>query len=74
MHMPEKKFELRQDQAFIPLNKLLQVLGLAQTGGHAKILIQNEEVLVNGQIETRVRNKLVKNDQVEIGDYLITIV
>jgi len=72
--MPEKKFELRQDQAFIPLNKLLQVLGLAQTGGHAKILIQNEEVLVNGQIETRVRNKLVKNDQVEIGDYLITIV
>lgn len=72
--MPEKKFELRQDQAFIPLNKLLQVLGLAQTGGHAKILIQNEEVLVNGHIETRVRNKLVKNDQVEIGDYLITIV
>ncbi len=72
--MTEQSFKLKEDQAFIPLNKLLQILGLAQTGGHAKILIQNEEVLVNGHIETRVRNKLVKTDKVKIGDYLITIV
>lgn len=72
--MIEKKFELRSDQAYIPLNKLLQVLGYAQTGGHAKLIIQNEEVLVNNLIETRVRNKLVKGDVVNIQGTLIEII
>ncbi|RPD97947.1 RNA-binding S4 domain-containing protein [Aureibaculum marinum] len=72
--MIEKKFELRSDQAYIPLNKLLQVLGYAQTGGHAKLIIQNEEVLVNNLIETRVRNKLVQGDVVNIQGTLIEII
>ena len=36
--------------------------------------IKNNEVLVNGTIETRVRNKLVKGTEIAVGDYLITIV
>ena len=71
--MTEQNFELKEGQPFIPLNKLLQILGIAQTGGHAKILIQNKEITVNGNIEMRVRNKLVKTDQIQVGDYLITI-
>lgn len=62
--MIEQIFKLRPDQPYITLNKLLQVSGFAQTGGHAKIIIQNEEVMVNGLIETRVRNKLVNGDVV----------
>ncbi|HBK71676.1 MAG TPA: RNA-binding protein [Flavobacteriaceae bacterium] len=72
--MTAKNFELKNGATFIPLNKLLQVLGIAQTGGHAKIIIQNNEVLVNGTIETRVRNKLVKGSEIAVGDYVITII
>ena len=58
--MAAQNFELKEGQSYIQLNKLLQVMGVAQTGGHAKILIQNQEVLVNGTIETRIRKKLKK--------------
>ena len=71
--MTEHKIKLKKDQAYIELNKVLQIIGVAQTGGHAKILIQNGEVLVNGAIETRVRNKLKKNDQISVNDVSIKI-
>jgi len=72
--MTEQNFELKEGQTFIPLNKLLQILGFAQTGGHAKIIIQNQEVLVNGVIETRIRKKLIISDNVEIGSTTIHII
>ncbi|MFK8044312.1 MAG: RNA-binding S4 domain-containing protein [Crocinitomicaceae bacterium] len=72
--MTELTFELKEGQPYIELNKVLQILKLAQTGGHAKILIQNEEVKVNGQTETRVRNKLVKGDLVECDDKIVKII
>ena len=71
--MNERTFELKEGQPFIPLNKLLQILQIAQTGGHAKIMIQNEEVMVNEMVETRVRKKLVKSDKIKVGDQLIII-
>ena len=72
--MAKQNFELKDGQPYIQLNKLLQVMHIAQTGGHAKILIQNEEVLVNGTTEYRIRKKLVKNDQIEVGESLIKII
>ena len=71
--MSDKTFKLKAGQPFIQLNKLLQIMQLAQTGGHAKIMIQNEEVMVNDVIETRVRKKLVKSDQIKVDDELIKI-
>jgi ribosome-associated protein len=71
--MTEKTFDLKPNQPYIELNKLLQVLKIAQTGGHAKILVQNEEVKVDGKIETRVRKKLVKGEIVEINKHKILI-
>ena len=72
--MTERQFTLKEGQPFIPLNKLLQILQIAQTGGHAKIMIQNEEVMVNEMVETRVRKKLVTSDKIKAGDQLIIIV
>ena len=72
--MTEQQFALKEGQPFIPLNKLLQILQIAQTGGHAKIMIQNEEVMVNEMVETRVRKKLVTSDKIKVGDQLIMIV
>lgn len=66
-------FELKEDQEFIQLNKLLQVKQIAQTGGHAKILIRNEEVIVNGEIETQVRKKIRSGDIIEIDSLKIEI-
>ncbi len=71
--MTELEFKLKTNQPFIELNKVLQILKIAQTGGHAKILIQNEEVLVNGEVETRVRKKLIKGDKIENGEIIISI-
>ncbi|MFT4660773.1 MAG: ribosome-associated protein [Patiriisocius sp.] len=53
---------------YIHLNKLLKVLGFAATGGHAKILIEDGEVMVNDKIEHRLRNKIRPGDIVAVGD------
>ena len=49
------------------LDQFLKLSSLAGTGGHAKFLIQNGEVTVNGELETRRRRKLVAGDVVEVG-------
>jgi len=70
--MNELEFELRGD--YIELLGLLKVTGIAQTGGHAKIIVENEEVTRNGELETRKRAKLVSGDIIEIADEIrITI-
>jgi len=67
------KFQLKEGQDFIELNKVLQIMNVTQTGGHSKIIIRNEEVSVNGDIETQVRKKLRKGDVVTVDDIEITI-
>ncbi len=47
------------------LDQLLQLVGVAQTGGEAKILIQAGEVAVNGEIDTRRKRKLHSGDRVQ---------
>jgi ribosome-associated protein len=49
------------------LDQFLKLTGLSQTGGHAKLLIQGGEVLVNGEVETRRRRKVQPGDRVSIG-------
>lgn len=72
--MKKQIFQLIGGQEYIQLNNLLKTMQLAQTGGHAKILIQNEEVKLNGVIETRVRKKLYKSDIIEVDNHSIKII
>ncbi|HUG18678.1 MAG TPA: RNA-binding S4 domain-containing protein [Planctomycetaceae bacterium] len=58
---------------FIRLDQLLKLSGLAQTGGHAKVVIQNGEVRVNGEVETRRRRKLYPGDRVDYGDETVIV-
>jgi ribosome-associated protein len=53
---------------------LLKIKQMAQTGGHAKIIIENGLVKVNGEIEFRKRKKLRKGDLVELDDSIIEII
>ena len=49
---------------YIELNKLLKAVGFCETGGQAKLLIQNELITVNGELETRIRKKIEKGNTV----------
>ncbi len=51
----------------IELIQLLKALGIAQTGGHAKMIVDDEEVVRNGVIETRRRAKIIVGDLLVIG-------
>ena len=65
------EFEL--DSEFIELYKLLKLTQLCQSGGQAKFIIGEGEVLVNGNIETRKRCKIKKGDLVEFDDQSIQV-
>ena len=56
----------------IRLDQFLQGCGVA-TGGQAKRLIQAGEVLVNEQVETRRKKKLVVGDEVTLDDEVYVV-
>ncbi|HLG02409.1 MAG TPA: RNA-binding S4 domain-containing protein [Bacteroidia bacterium] len=41
-------------------------MGIAETGGHAKMLVEDGKVKLNGNVEERKRAKLRPGDQVEV--------
>lgn len=65
------KITIRTD--FIRLDALLKFEGLAETGGHAKIIIQDGEVKVNNEICTARGKKIKENDVVTVGNVDYTI-
>lgn len=56
------------DTEFIKLQDLLKFAGLVETGGQAKILIQNGYVTVNGEICTMRGKKIRNGDIVTLDD------
>ena len=69
--MNEKKLELKTD--YIELIKLLKLMGIAGSGSHAKYLVEEGEVKLNGVVEFRKRAKLRRGDIVETQEYRIEI-
>lgn len=65
--------EFKVEGAYIELIQLLKVLGIAQTGGHAKMIVDEGIVLRNGEVELRKRAKLVPGDLIEIEDIQISL-
>ncbi len=57
----------------IRLDQFLQVGQIVASGGQAKHLIQNGQVTVNGEVETRRRRQLQPGDQVAVGDELLEV-
>jgi ribosome-associated protein len=64
-------FKIQGD--YIELIQLLKVLGIAQTGGHAKMIVEEGEVIRNGEVELRKRAKLVPGEKIQIGDIEIEL-
>ena len=65
-------FELKED--FIELIKLIKFMGLSETGGQAKLLVENGMVTVDGEVESRKRRKIRKGMTVKVGDETIQVI
>jgi ribosome-associated protein len=69
--MKTEEFTLKSD--YIELIKLLKFLRIAESGGHAKQMVENKQVLVNGETELRKRAKLRRGDIVEVFETRVKI-
>jgi ribosome-associated protein len=67
-----REFVLKED--YIELVKLLKLVRIAQTGGHAKMLVEDGEVIRNGEPEYRKRAKLIKGDVIEVSGETIKLI
>lgn len=63
-----ENFKLKEGEEYIELKNLIKLLGWVNTGGEAKVRIDNREVIVNGEIETQRRKKIRRGDFVRVGN------
>lgn len=61
------------DTEFIKLDALLKFTGIAETGGDAKLMVQDGEVAVNGEICTQRGRKIRAGDVISVGDLQFTV-
>ena len=66
--------EIKLKDEFIKLGQALKAAGLVDSGVVAKIVIQDGEVLVNGEVETRRGKKLYGGEFVSFDGQEIHIV
>jgi len=59
---------------YIRLDDLLKHKGAVSTGGHAKVVIQNGEVKVDGEVCTMRGKKIRSGNSVEYDKYCFEIV
>ncbi|WP_016952510.1 RNA-binding S4 domain-containing protein [Anabaena sp. PCC 7108] len=57
----------------IKLDQFLKLVGIASTGGQAKLMIVDGEVQVNGEVETRRGKKLAATDQVTVNGRIFKV-
>ena len=56
--------KIKINEEYIKLDSLMKFSGLCATGGEAKYLIQNGEVLINGEVCTQRGKKIRPGDRV----------
>lgn len=68
----KEKFKI--EGPYIELLQLLKATGIAQTGGHAKMIVEDGLVVRNGEVELRKRAKLIVGDIIQLDDITLTLV
>lgn len=68
-----KTYELNGEE-YIELIKLLKSIRIAESGGQAKLMVEDGLVFRNGEQEFRKRAKLRSGDLIEVFEYKIRIV
>ena len=64
---------IKIDTEFIRLDNLLKFAGVVDTGGAAKFIIQDGQVLVNGEVCTMRGKKMRSGDKAQIEDLIIEV-
>lgn len=65
--------EIKLRDEYIKLGQALKAAGIAESGVDAKYMIQDGEVLVNGEKEFQRGKKLHAGDEISCGDVLVRI-
>lgn len=68
-----KTIRFKIDGEYIELIQLLKAIGIAQTGGHAKMMVDDGMVKRNGENELRKRAKLIAGDKIEVEGIAILL-
>jgi ribosome-associated protein len=68
-----EKHEIQIDTPFIRLDQMLKFCGLAETGGHAKEIVEEGVCKVNGAICIQRGKKLFPGDTLQVDDILIEV-
>jgi ribosome-associated protein len=66
--------EFKIEGEYIELIQLLKATGLAQTGGHAKWMVDEGEIILNNEVENRKRAKLRSGDVVKFDSFTINLI
>ncbi|MEV0676236.1 RNA-binding S4 domain-containing protein [Actinosynnema sp. NPDC050436] len=61
-----REVEIADDM--IRLGQFLKLAGLAENGAHARELVEEGDVTVNGRVESRRGAQLHHNDVIAVGD------
>lgn len=69
-----KNIRFKIEGEYIELIQLLKATGIAQTGGHAKMMVDDGSVKRNGEVELRKRAKLIAGDKIEVEGMEISLV
>ena len=70
---PKRQVSKKIDTDFIRLDSFLKMCDAVQTGGHAKIVIQEGEVRVNGEVCTQRGKKLRSGDSAEFENTVYSV-
>lgn len=68
-----KTYELKGEE-YIELIKLLKIMRISESGGQAKMMVDDGIVFRNGEQEFRKRAKLRSGDIIEVFDFKIRII
>ena len=66
-----EEFKIEGD--YIELIQLLKAIGVAQTGGHAKMIVEHGLILRNGETELRKRAKLIPGDKIQMEELTVIL-
>jgi ribosome-associated protein len=61
-------------EEYIELIKLLKIMRISESGGQAKLMVEDGLVLRNGEPELRKRAKLRAGDVIEVFEYKIRVI
>lgn len=71
--MKKITYNISAGHEYIELNHLLKHAGLADSGGAGSALVETGTVHVDGQVESRRRNKIRAGQVVRVGEVEITV-